>query len=579
MASYKAASKCSRKKTPLDHRNDELWSSLASSSALVSETIVDSWHVDKLQVQVGCNGSGNGNDTTETYTDNDTQRQEVAQNSNRVDAKIANNGFPMGDENEDENQNSSKDTKGVNRHNYSPESLRRILEHQEKVNQALCPVQTHKLEEGDELGQVPSDNGRGNGNGRLLPAVASSVAGAAGFISRWVQVQKIKRQKEALQTAVEEQRRILLQQSLCCTEKKRPKRHTGQREIVKEQHFMPNFNSGLEGNVTFKNITSTDNPRKTISALSFCGGSSHVNDNDAYDSPYDSYFDDESRQTFDEYIASVQNSRNQHLNHQNYFPNDVHHHHHDDDDDETGISYDSYRTGDEGTFMIGSPCHTLSGQGVAVQLEILQRPSPSLNNADHDYEDETKVIIQHEQNTIPYILNPDQMKSIAINGLPASIMFSKWKRLYSLQRDGDSFTSSFLKKVKGEARTLLVVQTTKNEIMGGYSNSPWESQSGSVGAAFYGSCQASLFKICKNSSNVEVFNWTGCNRYVQVCDIHAKLLAFGGGGKDGAFGLCIEDDFSVGTTGKCETFNNDPLCDEGRFEIMNVECWGFLPGF
>ncbi len=115
--------------------------------------------------------------------------------------------------------------------------------------------------------------------------------------------------------------------------------------------------------------------------------------------------------------------------------------------------------------------------------------------------------------------------------------------------------------------------------MGGYSNSPWENQSGSVGAAFYGSCQASLFKINKRNGDVQVFKWSGCNRYVQVCDVHAKLLAFGGGGKDGSFGLCVEDDFAVGTTGRCETFNNEPLCDEGRFEILNVECWGFMPDF
>lgn len=161
-----------------------------------------------------------------------------------------------------------------------------------------------------------------------------------------------------------------------------------------------------------------------------------------------------------------------------------------------------------------------------------------------------------------------------------SISFAKWKRLYCLQRDGDSFINSFLRKVKGVNRTLLVIQTTNGEVMGGYANSPWGSQNESGGAAFYGSCQASLFKINNLTKKVQVFRWTGSNRYIQVCDTQAKLLAFGGGGKDGSFGLCIEDDFSVGTTGTCETFNpNEPLCEEGSFEILNVECWGFLPGF
>ena len=40
----------------------------------------------------------------------------------------------------------------------------------------------------------------------------------------------------------------------------------------------------------------------------------------------------------------------------------------------------------------------------------------------------------------------------------------------------------------------------------------------------------------------------GKNRYIQVCDVHAKLFAFRGGGKDGEYGLYVEDDFKRGRT-------------------------------
>jgi hypothetical protein len=171
------------------------------------------------------------------------------------------------------------------------------------------------------------------------------------------------------------------------------------------------------------------------------------------------------------------------------------------------------------------------------------------------------------------------MTDIAEAGLPSSIMFTKWKRLYSLQRDGDSFASSFLNLVKNQTKTLLVIETTNREVMGAYCNTPWECQGGSIGAQFYGSAQACLFSIRRDTQKVDVYRWTGRNRYIQVCDVQHKMIALGGGGKDGEFGLCVEDDFRIGSTGPCETFNNPPLCKQVQFEIMNVECWGFVSGF
>ena len=127
---------------------------------------------------------------------------------------------------------------------------------------------------------------------------------------------------------------------------------------------------------------------------------------------------------------------------------------------------------------------------------------------------------------------------------------------YSLQRDGDSFTGTFLRKVEGHERTLLVIQTTNSSILGAYSNSKWENQGGSVGASFYGSALSCLFSFDTDQDTDEtlIFKWTGKNRYIQVCNVHAKVLAFGGGGKDGEYWLCVEDDFRRGSTGPCETF-------------------------
>jgi len=498
------------------HKGDQLWSSLASSSALVSETVLDSWPVER-KIQTS------NSPLTPSQTRDDAERRSFSNS-------FSNDRFsPYNDDG----------SKGVNHHNYSPDSLRRILEQQQREK----VIDAHSRQRFNE--QCGEDYISHNIPGSNL------LVGAASYVSRWVQVQKIKRQKEALEKAVEEQRRILLRQTLC-TERKR-------KEVRTKKPKDDYVDVGLSSNETFQNITRV-RTKRTVSALSFCGGgsSSYVEDED-----YDSTFDDDGSHFDDENTASDHNVKNSDL--LTY-----------DTEDGSAVSYDSCSQQDEDTFMIGNPCHTVSGQGMAVQLQILEKTErkPKLDF----YDDESKVNIIHERSSVPFILSPAQMKEIALDGLPTSLMFNRWKRLYCLQRDGDSFNSSFLKKVSGETRTLLVIETTNNEKMGGYSNSPWENQGGSVGAAFYGSCLASLFKINRDDS-VTVFKWSGRNRYVQVCDVHAKLLAFGGGGKDGAFGLCVEDDFAVGTTGRCETFNNEPLCDEGRFEILNVECWGFMPDF
>jgi hypothetical protein len=185
---------------------------------------------------------------------------------------------------------------------------------------------------------------------------------------------------------------------------------------------------------------------------------------------------------------------------------------------------------------------------------------------------------------VPYILSNAQMKNIAMMALPPALLyFSKWKRLYSLERDGDSFMGSFLKKVEGQAKTLLIIETTKGYKFGGYAECAWESQGGGIGGVFYGTSQSCLFSFRNKEPTLQdgsdeellVYKWTGANRYIQLIDVHARLIAFGGGGREAEFGLCIQDEFRKGSTGRCATFGNDPLCEDTQFDIMNLEFWGF----
>ena len=66
------------------------------------------------------------------------------------------------------------------------------------------------------------------------------------------------------------------------------------------------------------------------------------------------------------------------------------------------------------------------------------------------------------------------------------------------------------------------------------------------------------------------------NRYIQLCDHQNKMIAIGGG--NGTFGLCIQQDFQYGSTGACTTFQNEALCPDEQFSILDVEIYGFLLG-
>lgn len=198
---------------------------------------------------------------------------------------------------------------------------------------------------------------------------------------------------------------------------------------------------------------------------------------------------------------------------------------------------------------------------------------------------------------IPFILSPEQMHDIARYVLPKTIAFCRWKRLYSLTRDGDSFFQC-LRLCGSEPKTLMVIKTTREQVLGGYADAPWEVPSHANGT-FHGSAQACLFSFSipppyddatdgiqrvpskpQPSTNLKVFHWTGANRYIQFTDTseQRRMLAFGGGGQEGAFGLCVEQDFQLGSTGPCDTFDNQPLCDPEHFHILDLEIWGFMTG-
>lgn len=94
--------------------------------------------------------------------------------------------------------------------------------------------------------------------------------------------------------------------------------------------------------------------------------------------------------------------------------------------------------------------------------------------------------------------------------------------------------------------------------------------------------------------NLSVYTWDGSDRSFMTSQ-DGVGLGMGGGGNEGNFGFFLESDLRRGSTGRCETFGNDPLVSgasgggeaarEGDadvpaatgevFDVLSVEVWGF----
>lgn len=255
----------------------------------------------------------------------------------------------------------------------------------------------------------------------------------------------------------------------------------------------------------------------------------------------------------------------------------------------------------------------------------------SLSSQLDDFE---PVLVQSESpealKASPFILLPEHMRELVDRAFPPVCRSKMWVRLFSVSRDGDSI-GTFVRKVKGNKNTLLVIRTTQNIILGCFADAAWEEQPGFDGRTYFGGGESFLFKVkqdkmipsdlqqannhkkcsdendtnewgchksleeeeyhCDNNDDktINIYRWQGANDYNQLLVVNNEgRLAMGGGGHSGSFGLCVEDYFGRGTSGACATFGNPPLGHvqdktdfgendimESYFEILELEIFGF----
>ena len=99
------------------------------------------------------------------------------------------------------------------------------------------------------------------------------------------------------------------------------------------------------------------------------------------------------------------------------------------------------------------------------------------------------VQVMPTHDDIPFLLSISSMNMI-VNSLPWTLHSRKWVRLYSCLKDGDSFPA-FLYHVRGHTRTLLVLETSKGEVFGGFADASV------VRVVVFDTCVLSFTSLCQ----------------------------------------------------------------------------------
>ncbi|KAF9258224.1 TLD-domain-containing protein [Marasmius fiardii PR-910] len=204
---------------------------------------------------------------------------------------------------------------------------------------------------------------------------------------------------------------------------------------------------------------------------------------------------------------------------------------------------------------------------------------------------EKRVELRGRRETTEGVLDVELAEKIRTH-LPAlSRLPRNWNLLYSLDQHGISLNTLYSKvetapqlKASGNGLglatrvgALMVIKDADGTVFGVYIGDGIRRGNG----RYSGSGESFLWRVASEGKGLEVFKWTGKNNYVALCE--AESLSFGGG--DGAYGLYIDESLLEGSSARCPTFDNPPLCSssgarKGRaveFECVGLEVWGVGP--
>ncbi|KAJ7854714.1 TLD-domain-containing protein [Mycena olivaceomarginata] len=169
--------------------------------------------------------------------------------------------------------------------------------------------------------------------------------------------------------------------------------------------------------------------------------------------------------------------------------------------------------------------------------------------------------------------------------LPALLRLPRqWTLFYSLDQHGISLNTLYARCAPPSSSrpphpkgALVVMQDAAGMLFG-----VWVADGlrRSTRGGYYGGGESFLWRYLPSSGKFDVYKWTGKNDYVALCE--EGFISFGGG--DGHYGLYLDESLFDGSSARCPTFDNEPLCSGAAgkngnidFECVGLEVWGVGP--
>lgn len=146
--------------------------------------------------------------------------------------------------------------------------------------------------------------------------------------------------------------------------------------------------------------------------------------------------------------------------------------------------------------------------------------------------------------------------------LPSRVAIKNPVLLFSTAKHGFSL-SSLLEKCDDEKPLILIIKDRTSRVFGGYSTEGFRMCSHFE--AYYGGLETFIFTLLP-----EVKHWTWLAGHARCFTrVTTEGIEFGDG-----VGLRIDNELWHGSSEKCDTFRNDPLCGDKDFECVTLEVWG-----
>jgi len=138
-----------------------------------------------------------------------------------------------------------------------------------------------------------------------------------------------------------------------------------------------------------------------------------------------------------------------------------------------------------------------------------------------------------------------------------------WKLLYSLDQHGSAL-STLYNRIHGQGPCIMVLRSSDGEIFGAYLSEAFDPSH----QRFFGTPECFLWKACQYQ--FKMFRATNLNQFFMLAD--PEFIAMGGGNSN--FGFYLDENIQYGYSSTCDTFENEILTKNSKFECYGCEFWG-----